>query len=139
MEQNQNISFRLKNIELIQSGLTPIDYVLNEDVVFQFNINIEHLVNVNENLIAIKPNVEVVAEGNETILGKVSASLAFEIENLESFIVNNEVKLPTDIIVTMNSIAISTMRGILFTTFKGTYLHNAFLPVIDPKAFTVNK
>ena len=44
-------------------------------------------------------------------------------------------ELPTDIIVTINSISISTIRGIMFSTFKGTYLHNAFLPIIDPKSF----
>jgi hypothetical protein len=26
----------------------------------------------------------------------------------------------------------------MFSTFKGTYLHNAFLPVIDPKAFNIH-
>jgi hypothetical protein len=58
---------------------------------------------------------------------------------LNSYVVVNEVKLPSDIIIAMNSISISTIRGIMFSTFKGTYLHNAFLPVIDPKSFNVDK
>ena len=63
----------------------------------------------------------------------------FEFENLASFVVDKEVKLPSDIIIAINSISISTIRGIMFSTFKGTYLHNAFLPVIDPKAFNIEK
>ena len=135
MEQEKNISFKLKNIEFIESSLTAINSPIGIDTIFNFNININHLINIKENLIAIKPNVEILADKNDIILGKLSASLIFEFENLENFVVNNEVKLPTDIIVTINSISISTIRGIMFSTFKGTYLHNAFLPIIDPKSF----
>jgi hypothetical protein len=139
MEKEQNISFRLKNIELLQSSLASIDYVITNETIFKFNINIEHLVNINENYIAIKPNVEIFTEENDFVLGKLSSSLIFEFENLNSYVVVNEVKLPSDIIIAMNSISISTIRGIMFSTFKGTYLHNAFLPVIDPKSFNVDK
>lgn len=139
MEQEKNISFRLKNIEFSQSSLSAIDYAIDIDTIFKFNINIEHLVNISENCIAIKPNVEIFTEDNAFILGKLSSSLIFEFENLASFVVDKEVKLPSDIIIAINSISISTIRGIMFSTFKGTYLHNAFLPVIDPKAFNIEK
>lgn len=135
--ETQNISFKLKNIELIQSNITPIDYVLSPDVIFKFTINIEHLFNIKDNLIAIKPNIEIFTEKNDTILGTLTASLVFEFDNLSVFIIENQIKLPLDIIITINSLSISTVRGIMFSTFKGTYLHNAFLPVIDPKSFNI--
>ncbi len=135
--ETQNISFKLKNIELIQSNITPIDYVLSPDVIFKFTINIEHLINIKDNLIAIKPNIIIFTEDNDTILGTLTASLVFEFDNLSSFVIENEIKLPLDIIIAINSLSISTVRGIMFSTFKGTYLHNAFLPVIDPKAFSI--
>lgn len=135
----QNSSFRLKNIELLQSSLSAIDYAISMDTIFKFNINIEHLVIINENCIAVKPNVEIFTQKNDFILGKLSSSLIFEFENLAGYVVDKEVKLPSDIIVAINSISISTIRGIMFSTFKGTYLHNAFLPVIDPKAFNIEK
>jgi hypothetical protein len=136
--ETQNISFTLKNIELIQSNITPIDYILSPDVIFKFTINIEHLVNIKDNIIAIKPNIEIFTEENETILGTLTASLVFEFDNLSAFVIENEIKLPLDIIIAINSLSISTVRGIMFSTFKGTYLHNAFLPVIDPKAFNIH-
>ena len=135
--ETQNISFRLKNIELIQSNITPIDYILSSDVIFKFTINIEHLVNIKDNIIAIKPNIEIFTEENETILGTLTASLVFEFDNLSAFVIENEIKLPLDIIIAIISLSVSTVRGIMFSTFKGTYLHNAFLPVIDPKAFNI--
>ena len=141
MEEQKNITFRLKNIELSQTSLSVVTESITNDTIFKFNINVEHLVNLNENVIAIKPIVEIFIEenNNKTILGGLSASLVFEFENLPSFVIDNEVKLPTDIIIAINSISISTIRGIMFSTFKGTYLHNAFLPIIDPKSFNINK
>ena len=141
MGEQNNISFRLKNIELIQSNLSAVNVSITSETLFKFNINIEHLVNLNENAIAIKPIVEIFMgeQNNKTILGGLSANLIFEFENLPNFVIDNEVKLPTDIINSINSISISTVRGIMFSTFKGTYLHNAFLPVIDPKSFNINK
>jgi hypothetical protein len=35
---------------------------------------------------------------------------------------------------TLNSISISTTRGVMFSELKGTILHHAFLPIIDVKA-----
>jgi hypothetical protein len=139
MDISQNINFRLKNIEIAQSSLTAIDYALPDDVIFKFNINIEHLVNIDQNLIVIKPIVAIFIEEEQSILANLSANLVFEIEDLASFAIEKEVKLPSDIVIAMNSISISTLRGIMFSTLKGTYLHNAILPVIDPKSFHVNK
>jgi hypothetical protein len=137
MEQAQNIGFRLKNIEFLQSSIAAINFVIGLDTIFKFNINIEHIVNIDENWIAIRPNVEIFIEDKDFILGKLSSSLIFEVENLASYVVDKDLKLPSDIIMALNSISISTLRGIMFSTFKGTYLHNAFLPVIDPKAFNI--
>ena len=40
---------------------------------------------------------------------------------------------PLDIFIsTLNSISISTTRGMMFSAFRGTFLHNAILPLIDP-------
>ncbi|MFV8359901.1 hypothetical protein [Flavobacterium sp. LS1P3] len=139
MDISQNINFRLKNIEIAQSSLTAIDYALPDDVIFKFNINIEHLVNIDQNLNVIKPTVAIFVEDEQSILANLSVNLVFEIEDLANYAIEKEVKLPSDIIIAMNSISISTLRGIMFSTFKGTYLHNAILPVIDPKSFHVNK
>jgi hypothetical protein len=38
----------------------------------------------------------------------------------------------------LNRISISTTRGAMFSTFKGTFLHAAILPIVDPKNFKAN-
>lgn len=48
----------------------------------------------------------------------------------------NSVFLPEPLILTLNSISISTLRGIIYSEFRGTFLQNATLPIIDPKVYT---
>lgn len=136
MKKENDIGFRIKNIELIQSNLSSIDNEITIDTIFKFNINIDHLVNSNEKCIVVKPSIEIFTDKSNTILGMLSANVVFEFENLNGFIINDELKLPNDIFIAINSISISTIRGILFSSFRGTILHNAILPVIDPKAFS---
>ncbi|WP_396153355.1 hypothetical protein [Flavobacterium sp.] len=135
MENIQEISFRLRDIEILQTNITLINEILKPDTIFKFNINIEHLVNVVDDIIAVKPLVEIFTEESDEIIASLTASFIFEFEKLKDFVSENEIKLPSDIIISINSISISTLRGIMFSTFKGTQLHNAILPIIDPKSF----
>ena len=45
MKKEQNISFRLKNIELLQSSIAANDYVITNETVFKFNINQGRIIN----------------------------------------------------------------------------------------------
>jgi hypothetical protein len=68
-------------------------------------------------------------------------SFIFEIPDLKEYVdpKNNIPKLPEEFLTTINSISISTVRGVMFSQFKGTFLHNAILPVVDPKSFISQK
>jgi hypothetical protein len=70
----------------------------------------------------------------------LSVSCIFEIANFEDVIkleADGKVNIPQSLIETFNIISISTTRGVMFSTFKGTFLHGAVLPIIDPKQFQV--
>lgn len=73
-------------------------------------------------------------------LGSIKVGVIFEIANFDDYIdeMNKKLTLPDVIFLTFNSIGISTTRGVMFSQFKGTFLHNAFLPVIDPKQLSDN-
>jgi hypothetical protein len=71
-------------------------------------------------------------------LGSFGAACSFEIENFEEIFIKTSVNaynIPNDVMVTLISLSISTLRGIMFDQLRGTYLHNAFLPILDPKEF----
>ena len=139
MSKTLHITFKLVNIEVLQSTLNASTININTATLFIFNIVIEHQVDREQNYIAIIPKVEIKSEDNSSVVGTHAAKMIFKVEDMENFIINNEVKLPSESIIAMNSISISTMRGLMFATFKGTHLHNAFLPIVDPKVFRSEK
>ena len=141
MEKNKDITFQLKGIELLDVQLKHPEKPLPEQTTFHFDINLEHRINADNNLVIVICTISIVNEDKSTQLGLLKASCIFEVANMADFIDNNKKQtgFPEGILTTLNSITISTVRGIMFSQFKGTFLHNAHLPIIDPQALTVNK
>jgi transcriptional regulator with XRE-family HTH domain len=134
----EDIQLQLKTLELIDFSLSFPQKEKRDAKVFYFNINIEHKINKEKKLVFVIINVNVFHEDKETNLGSLKTSCNFEITDIDKFCEFSQpdkIKLPLEIIETLNSISLSTTRGVMFSQFKGTFLHNAVLPVIDPKVF----
>ena len=73
--------------------------------------------------------------------GSLTANCIFEVENMNDFMdtKTRNINLPEEFVITLNSITISTARGIMFNQFKGTFLHNAILPIIKPESILIQK
>jgi hypothetical protein len=81
-------------------------------------------------------------EAKDILLGTLTTSHIFYIENYDEVVTkneSNETVLPNSLIVTLNSISLSTTRGVMWATFKGTILHNALLPMLGPKQIETQK
>jgi len=138
VKQSKDIQFQLRAIELLDCSINypPEDKLKTNQ--FNFNINIEHKINREKKLVFVITSVNILHEDKKTNLGNLKASCHFEISNLDEFFVTGQpdkINFPTNTIDSLNSISLSTIRGIMFSQFKGTFLHNAVLPVIDPKVF----
>lgn len=106
---------------------------------FIFNINLESRVDTEKSHVYIITDVEIKNAEQTLLLGSLTSSCIFKVVNFNQVIHADGqgiVKLPQDLADILNSISISTTRGLMFSTFKGTFLHNAFLPIIDPKQFS---
>ena len=141
MEKNKEIIFQLKGIELLDVQLNHPEKPLPPQTTFHFDINLEHRINAKNKLVIVVCFIKVVNEDKSLMLGSIKASCIFEVANISDFIdtTQKQINFPENILTTFNSITISTVRGIMFAQFKGTFLHNAHLPVINPQSFTVNK
>jgi len=141
IKNKKNISYKLIGIELIESSLNHPKKPIPEQKQFHFEIKLEHKFNQDNQLIIAIISIAVLNEQKDLELGKLTASCIFKVENLSDHIEikNNQIIVPDDFIAELNSISVSTARGILFSQFKGTFLHNAFLPIIDPNSFNVQK
>lgn len=130
------VKFKLVAIELLNSSLnTPNVPGLNVSV--DYDISVENQVNAELKYIFIITSAQVKNVNDATTYGSMTLSCIYEIENFSEIVKisdQNQIqeieKQPLDV---LTSISISTMRGVMFSEFRGTFLHNAVLPVVDPK------
>lgn len=132
-----NLEFKISGIELIEKSFhTP---TLNDsrlpDTQFELAINIS--IDKPNKRIINSLKVLVKSADDNAIVATITVMCTFEITNFEEVVIvsDESVTMPDPIIETLNIITIGTTRGIMFNEFKGTWLHNNILPVIDPKSF----
>lgn len=132
---NNNISFKIDAIELLDYSLSGKDKEIPNEAVFNFDINIEHRFDILNNRIIAISNFKIFIEGIEGDVGRASISCIFNILEMSKYIDGNDITIPGEFITTINSLSLSTSRGILFMLFRGTFLHSAILPIINPSDF----
>lgn len=136
----ENISFQIRGMEILDSCLNAPTSPLPPNPQFQFDLAIEHRINLENNFVIVICKVGIRNESKETIFGELRGSCIFFVEKLKDYFdqQTNKLSLPDDFVVTLNSVTISSMRGLMFSFFRGTFLHQAVLPIIDPKSFEKN-
>ena len=135
-----NADIQLRAVELLANSINPPQSSEVNLTNFNFNINIESKVDSPNKLFFVIVNVEIKCENLKYHLGDISVSCVFNIANFEEIVkieANGRINIPTPLFETLNSISISTTRGVMFSTFKGTFLHNAILPIVNPRAFEI--
>jgi len=141
-EQSINISFQFKAIEILSSRITQVLEPIISNESYNFNIQINYKVNKDNFLVIVLVSIEITTIDQQNILGAITISCAFSIANFTELIIEtteNAFEINDKLIEILNSISISTTRGVMFGHFKGTFLHNAILPIVDPKSFVSNK
>jgi len=132
-----NIGFSLKGIEIIDLQLIHPEKAIPEDIIYDFEIDIKHRLNIENDLVFVICNVDVFIE-KDLKLGQLKLNCAFHFSSIKNLLAKDQkLNLPEDVVVTINSIAISTIRGVMFSEFKGTFLHSAMIPLVDPKGFSL--
>jgi hypothetical protein len=123
----------LKGIELLNSSLNlpPAQAKVNE---FRYNINLESKADTRNKLYFVVVAVDVKNDDQTIVYGSLIVSCIFQLENFDQVIqfdAENKLNVSQQFIDLVNTISVSTVRGIMFSIFKGTFLHNAFLPIVD--------
>ena len=137
-----NIELQLKSIEILKTNLNlpqAKDVIINT---FNFNVNLESKADANNKLLFVIVAVEISSEDKNHVFGSLTASCIYEINNFEDNIKiskDGKIVMSQQLTDMLNSISISTIRGVMFSTFKGTFLHNAYLPIISPRSLTPSK
>jgi hypothetical protein len=137
LKANQ-FNFQIKGIEIMNFNLNCPEIPNKPYISFTYNFNIEHRINVDSKIVLVLILSEILDEDKITKLCSLKVGYLYEVPNLLDFFddKNKRVNFPQEVIFILNSISLSTTRGILYSNLKGTLLHNAILPIIDPKSFT---
>jgi hypothetical protein len=130
---DSTIDYRLKGIELLNFSINAPNFPLPDKQVFQFDINIEYKINEKDCLLIVVVSISIKNQNKDAEYGKVRVSCIYELKYLSRFfdLENHSLSIPEDFRNALNVISISTTRGVMFTLFKGTFLHNAILPILN--------
>ncbi|HAC15826.1 MAG TPA: hypothetical protein DCE78_07775 [Bacteroidetes bacterium] len=134
--EDLKVDTRIKGVELLNCSINLPANPNAPITDFNFNISIESRADADNKLLFVIVHVEIRNENQSAVLGTLSVSCIYEIMNFHDVIkteADGRIHIPLPLIDTLNSISISTTRGIMFSTFKGTFLHGAVLPIIDPR------
>jgi hypothetical protein len=129
----QAISFKVRNIDIHEFAFVHPKQPIPVNSIFRFETQIEHKVNVAEKIIMVISTFVIHCDTLNEKVGNAVISCVYNIDNIGDFVNENKnFVLPEQLLTMFNSISISTCRGVLFTLFRGTPLHNVILPVINP-------
>nr|WP_294993838.1 hypothetical protein [uncultured Sediminibacterium sp.] len=147
MDNEQNITleeatFSFKGIELLRGSLHYPPQVNTQLTNFTYELAVENQIDSVQKLIFVIVKIRISCSESKEPVGALDVSCIYEIINFPDVIKLNpdgKWSVPKTLSDTLNSVSISTTRGVMFSTFKGTFLHNAILPIIDPSALHLEK
>lgn len=139
MSKEKKIEFQIIRADILESHL-----YLNQSEIDDFNheIKIDHKMNVDNNLIVVTISDEIFKSNPESpeLLAKFVGGFVYKVRDIRQYIDQNKsIDFPEDFLISINSISLSTLRGMMVAQFKGTHLHHAILPIVNPKSFVIDK
>lgn len=136
---DNNIAFSIKGIELANSSMTapPEGGSVSQ---FNFDLQFRALADPKENLVIVFADVVVKDAERNLQLGKYSALFRYGVDDLGRWTTSEQQhELPKPLLTTLLGISVSTLRGMMFEAYRGTFLHAAVLPVVDVGALQGDK
>jgi hypothetical protein len=130
---NNPIKYQLARIDLLAKNLAPVIIPVKDGTVFKFDIQVESKIDLGQKHVIVVVDVETTREDTREIVGSIKTACSFYVDNFDNHIKMNQeniYNIPADLENAIRPICISTTRGIMFSEFKGTYLHHVVLPVV---------
>ncbi|MBJ2172922.1 hypothetical protein JBL43_01650 [Aureibaculum sp. A20] len=134
METEKQFNFQIKGIEIVENSIVAPKNRIDNNTVFGFDLQLNQSFNLDRELVIVTCVINVSDNDTKDKLGHIKASCLYSVEKLEKYIDKEKstTTLPDDVTVMLNSISISTVRGVMYGMFRGTFLNGAILPVVNP-------
>lgn len=126
----------LTNIKTIKEDTFLLDEKLNAKPTYDIKVGHSMMHNLEKELVKIRLFLEITAVVDAKSIkqgGNYEIDFFFKIEDLTNhYQINNEKPLFSGhFVTTLLAISFSTLRGMMFTQWKDTYLQSVILPVIN--------
>ncbi|KPM46585.1 hypothetical protein [Jiulongibacter sediminis] len=135
----EQINFQIKAIETLELSINQFDGEIPEEMQVGYNYELQHNINVEHQVTAVVCTLKISDQKSKKTFGRLKVACIYHIVDIEKYLSEDKktVLFPEGFNITLNSITLSTVRGIAYARFQGTYLQNAILPIIDPKSFVL--
>lgn len=134
--------FQLRGVELHELIIHKPQPGATAPINFNFEINVEANVDSNRKLVINATHVKIKGDNQDALLGSMTCACIFSVANFHEMVIMKDetlAEINESFVETLNSISISTARGVLFSELRGTALHHAILPIIDIKQLSKAK
>jgi hypothetical protein len=126
----------LTNIKTVKENTVLYNGNLDAKPIYDIQVSHSMMHNLDKELVKIRLYLDVSAEINDRTInqgGNYEIDFFFKIEDLKDhYQINNEKPLFGGVFVcTLLAISYSTLRGMMFTLWKDTYLNSLILPIIN--------
>lgn len=128
-----NIKFQIKHIELLEFSFKHPNRNFPENSRFRFDMQLKQSLNLEENNVIVVSQYKIFHDDEKEQIADAKISCIFHLHDIKQYsIESTEFSLSEQLITILNSISISTSRGVLFSLFKGTPLQTVILPIVNP-------
>lgn len=135
--QPDKIIFR--EFRLVKGSIdSPFDFKANNIASFDFRVDLDTSINLDEDLIKADFIIDVASISKETLTGATCNYhfvFLFHLESLNEharFADDGSIEWDPYLANAIASVSYSTARGILMARFQGTVMKDFILPVVDP-------
>jgi len=142
MTQQNTVTYKISAIETLDLEMKHPKQQNIDFNTFHFDLKLQHRINAEKKLVFVITNITIMDKDKNNQVGYLETSCIFEVENFNDYLSSDNesnVKFPDTFINEINSMAISTTRGIMFSEFKGTFMHKAVLPVFQTEQLQRNQ
>ena len=126
------LRIQISNIDIIEFSFKnpKRDFPIHSPFRFDFEGALN--VNAEEERVIVNSKYKIYFDNETECIANAEIACTYQIANLSRVISENENEiLPKEFINMLNSISVSTCRGVLYTLFRGTKLHSVILPIIN--------
>jgi hypothetical protein len=142
IEKQIDLTFGVSSVKVEHFSLTEygkeVDYVIDFNN-YEYQVTVQTTTKPEEKISSIKLSITVQEIKNEYRLpiAELVTINSFSIVNFEEAIPmqGDSFHVPIPFLINITGLSISTARGVLASSFKGTKFENSALPLIDPSFF----